>query len=871
MGHGSFRPCDGEVNQADRLVVRSAARPGDPGDGHRDLCPRMRLRSLGHGPGRRFRHRPETRQHVLLHAQHLHLGLVAVGDEAPIHDGRRPCDRRQGARHQSAGAAFGRCDHQTGPDRMADHVFSGRLDILRQHGNSLHPRVVLASTCGITRFRSKAAHDRTRPVPGASQDRRDNTCRLRRRHLHLGQSGFPGSADGDQAGAAAAGRIAIGVEHRHGLLPGGAAGGLSLRPPAATDSVDHLDPAGRRAVQPDAGRDRPPFDRRGLGPLPLGRAAGPLSADLRHRLPDPAVDIAARHPDPAGDLHRHDSRPGRHDDGTLADTAGRASGRLLLHDPDVPPAVGRPTPGAGPADRVLPADVVGRRAGRGLHSLAGADPVRDRARISAGHGAGLSGATVAGRTSALLRSAGHRRLLIRRGADPSADARGDRGLSEAAEADGRRGAAPVQPQPGDHPARRRRRARTGRRRTAPDLHRAPRRRPDGRSVDRGPGHLAYARRSGRLQGRRPLAQAGADRGPPLDRRLRQPVRRPGPQHEGACGLGRPRHPRQIGGDPLGDLQAVARRGPVALHHDLLVRPDLPEGVVLLDQTHQAHRIGEGVVAQRQHRALGPDVDLLDAGRPAVGLDADDPQELLRLVRQRAEPVDQFGGHGLAILHLLGVRQTAIQAQARDPGPPRPVPAVRRRRLPAFADTARRRPRGYGPTVRRPAGCPRRAGPDRGWPAGSRRPDCPATAAPAAAARPTGSAAWWGRSSDRRRPAPWNGQRGHAADKAVQDRTYRHDARPGYWPSECRCRSRRWWSRPARHTRRHRRRSSPLPAGSGSSGRGRRRTSPQEPVRAGTARYPADPSAAARRNRPDRRDTSRAAGPRAPARDPTASH
>src|SRR5690606_41346332 len=41
--------------------------------------------------------------------------------------------------------------------------------------------------------------------------------------------------------------------------------------------------------------------------------------------------------------------------------------------------------------------------------------------------------------------------------------------------------------------------RSRRRRTAPDLHRAPRRRPDGRGLDRSPGHLAHARRSDRLQ------------------------------------------------------------------------------------------------------------------------------------------------------------------------------------------------------------------------------------------------------------------------------------------------------------------------------------------------------------------------------------
>src|SRR5690606_3254398 len=43
---------------------------------------------------------------------------------------------------------------------------------------------------------------------------------------------------------------------------------------------------------------------------------------------------------------------------------------------------------------------------------------------------------------------------------------------------------------------------------------------------------------------------------------------------------------------------------------------------------------------------------------------DDPQELLRLVRQWAEAVDQLGRERLAILHILGVRQATIKAEAK---------------------------------------------------------------------------------------------------------------------------------------------------------------------------------------------------------------
>ena len=57
------------------------------------------------------------------------------------------------------------------------------------------------------------------------------------------------------------------------------------------------------------------------------------------------------------------------------------------------------------------------------------------------------------------------------------------------------------------------------------------------------------------------------------------------------------------------------------------------------------------------------IDLLDTGATTVRLDADDLQQLLRLVRQRPETVDQFGGQGFAILGLFGVGKTTVEAQA----------------------------------------------------------------------------------------------------------------------------------------------------------------------------------------------------------------
>ena len=78
---------------------------------------------------------------------------------------------------------------------------------------------------------------------------------------------------------------------------------------------------------------------------------------------------------------------------------------------------------------------------------------------------------------------------------------------------------------------------------------------------------------------------------------------------------------------------------------------------------QGARIGEAVVAEGQHRALGADVDLGDVGLAAEALDGHDLEQAVGLGRQRAEAVDQLGGQGLTVLGLLGLRQPAVHRQA----------------------------------------------------------------------------------------------------------------------------------------------------------------------------------------------------------------
>ena len=86
------------------------------------------------------------------------------------------------------------------------------------------------------------------------------------------------------------------------------------------------------------------------------------------------------------------------------------------------------------------------------------------------------------------------------------------------------------------------------------------------------------------------------------------------------------------------------------------------GALLADEGDQALRIGEGVVAERQHRALRPGLDLLDIGAPAQRLDGDDLQQVLDLLRQRAEAVDQLGAERLDLLLVLDLGEPPVERE-----------------------------------------------------------------------------------------------------------------------------------------------------------------------------------------------------------------
>ena len=124
-----------EMDQADRLLRRAAAGAGDAGDRHGQIdaasaprAPSAMARATGSDTA------PCGSIRSGRHAQHLGLGGVAVGDEAPVDDGRRPRDGRQGARDQPAGAAFGRRHRPAARRaRRRSRRRARRLDIVREH------------------------------------------------------------------------------------------------------------------------------------------------------------------------------------------------------------------------------------------------------------------------------------------------------------------------------------------------------------------------------------------------------------------------------------------------------------------------------------------------------------------------------------------------------------------------------------------------------------------------------------------------------------------------------------------------------------------------------------------------------------------
>ncbi len=110
------------------------------------------------------------------------------------------------------------------------------------------------------------------------------------------------------------------------------------------------------------------------------------------------------------------------------------------------------------------------------------------------------------------------------------------------------------------------------------------------------------------------------------------------------------------------LETLLRLFPVVEEHDLHVGPHARGRSLLADIGDQALRIGEDVVAEGEHRALRPGLDLLDIGPPAQRLDGHDLEQVLDLLRQRPEAVDQFGAEGVDLALVLEVGKPAVERE-----------------------------------------------------------------------------------------------------------------------------------------------------------------------------------------------------------------
>ena len=74
-------------------------------------------------------------------------------------------------------------------------------------------------------------------------------------------------------------------------------------------------------------------------------------------------------------------------------------------------------------------------------------------------------------------------------------------------------------------------------------------------------------------------------------------------------------------------------------------------------------MGEPVLMEPDHRALRSGIQLRHIGGPAEILDRDHAEQVFDLDRQRAEPVDHFGGKAVDILHIALVADPTIERQA----------------------------------------------------------------------------------------------------------------------------------------------------------------------------------------------------------------
>jgi hypothetical protein len=112
--------------------------------------------------------------------------------------------------------------------------------------------------------------------------------------------------------------------------------------------------------------------------------------------------------------------------------------------------------------------------------------------------------------------------------------------------------------------------------------------------------------------------------------------------------------------------------PIAQIDDFLARAELQCAGATLDQLEEPRRVGETVVAQRDRRALGAGLKLLDAGLATRAFDRDDLEQVFDFERQCAEAVNQFRGEAVDLAAVGEPGNTAVEPEphAGDRQPPR---------------------------------------------------------------------------------------------------------------------------------------------------------------------------------------------------------
>ena len=76
--------CPRKHHRAHRLLLAAAIRPGNSGNGYRDIGVTMLQCTLRHCPGDGDGNRPECFQNVLIYANRFHFGIVGIGDKASV-------------------------------------------------------------------------------------------------------------------------------------------------------------------------------------------------------------------------------------------------------------------------------------------------------------------------------------------------------------------------------------------------------------------------------------------------------------------------------------------------------------------------------------------------------------------------------------------------------------------------------------------------------------------------------------------------------------------------------------------------------------------------------------------------------------------